>query len=196
VAHLLTRKLPNSLLFCCLNYTGGTAGDELPFVLRVAIQCMLQGIPQELSTEAQTLANKVTTSFPPIEHQGVSGGLEELCPACGVEVPLTDIAVAVCSNGHKWCESLMILDTPPRYADGPPIPRRAVSAMPSSFISSLFCHVVYSLDYDGTNVCRLCTESISPYYSTSVSTGPERGTYSGRGSYRANRNKYGWGVRC
>jgi len=63
---------------------------------------MLQGIPQELSTEAQTLANKVTTSFPPVEHEGVSGRLEELCPACGVEVPLTDIAVAVCSNGHKW----------------------------------------------------------------------------------------------
>jgi general transcription factor 3C protein 4 len=100
--------------------------------LRVAIQCMLQDIPQELSTEAQTLANKVTTSFPPIEHQGVSGGLEELCPACGVEVPLTDIAVAVCSNGHKWCESLMIPDTPRRHADSSLIPRRAVSAMPSS----------------------------------------------------------------
>jgi len=76
--------------------------DDLAFVLRVVVQCMLPGTPQELSSEAQILTNKVTTSFPLVEHERASGGILELCPACGVEVPLTDIAVATCSNGHRW----------------------------------------------------------------------------------------------
>jgi general transcription factor 3C polypeptide 4 len=88
-------------------------------VLRVVIQCMLPGTPQELSAEAEILAKKVTSSFPPVEHEGVSDG--ELCPACGVEVPLTDIAEAICSNGHRWCK-FMIKSDAPRYADGSPNP--------------------------------------------------------------------------
>lgn len=96
-------------------------------MLRVVIQCMLPDTPQELSSEAETLANKVTSYFPPIEHEGVSGGFQEVCPACGVEVPLTDIAEAICSNGHRWCESIMILDMPPCYADGFPNPCWAAS---------------------------------------------------------------------
>lgn len=76
-----------------------TRGD-LSFALRVVIQCMLPGTPQELSVEAQTLADKVTSSFPASE--GVPGGLLEQCPACGVEIPLADTASAVCSNGHRW----------------------------------------------------------------------------------------------
>jgi len=76
-----------------------TRGDLL-FVLRVVIQCMLPGTPQELSVEAQTLADKVTSSFP--TSGGASSGLLEKCPACGVEIPLADTASAVCSNGHRW----------------------------------------------------------------------------------------------
>ncbi|KAH9066910.1 hypothetical protein EDB87DRAFT_1672110 [Lactarius vividus] len=77
VAHLLTR------------------GDLL-FVLRVVIQCMLPGTPQELSVEAQALADKV-----------------ERCPACGVEIPLADTASAICSNGHRWCEAFITFDVSP-----------------------------------------------------------------------------------
>jgi len=134
VARLLTRKLPDSLPFYRLSLLY-YAGDDLPFVLRVVIQCMLPGTPQELSAEAETLANKVTSSFPPVEHEGVSDGLQELCPACGVEVPLTDIAEAICSNGHRWCKFIMISDTPSRYADGSPNPCWAASPsrrLPSS----------------------------------------------------------------
>jgi hypothetical protein len=158
----------------------------LPFVLRVVIQCMLPGTPQELSAEAETLANKVTSSFPPVEHEGVSDGLQELCPACGVEVTLTDIAEAICSNGHRWCKFIMISDTPPRYADGCPNPCWAASLSPSSFISPLFCHIFHSLDYDGANLRRLCTESLSPCHSVSVPTRSGRGTNSGRGRFRAS----------
>lgn len=80
-------------------------------MLRIVVQCMLPGTPQELSSEAQILSNKVTTSSPPAEYEGASGGILELCPACGVEVPLTDIAVAICSNGHRWCEFMVIFAT-------------------------------------------------------------------------------------
>ncbi|KAH9962694.1 putative zinc-finger of transcription factor IIIC complex-domain-containing protein [Russula dissimulans] len=83
VAHLLTR-------------------DDLPFVLRIVIQCMLPGAPPELSVGAQHLADKVTTLFRSAGLEEASSGLGELCPACGVEVPLTDIVVAACSNGHRW----------------------------------------------------------------------------------------------
>ncbi|KAN0115650.1 Transcription factor IIIC subunit delta N-term domain containing protein [Russula decolorans] len=83
VAHLLTR-------------------DDLPFVLRIVIQCMLPDAPNDLSAEAQNLANKVTTLLSPAEHDGISSALQERCPACGVEIPLTDTAVAICSNDHRW----------------------------------------------------------------------------------------------
>jgi general transcription factor 3C polypeptide 4 len=66
---------------------------------------MLPGSPKDLSVEAQDLANKVRTFIPQEEHDGTSSGLQDRCPACGVGVPLTDVAVAVCSNGHRWRES-------------------------------------------------------------------------------------------
>jgi general transcription factor 3C protein 4 len=97
-------------------------------VQRVVVQCMLPGAPNDLSVEAQNLANKVTTLFPPAEHDGMSNGLQERCPACGVEVLLTDIAVAACSNGHRWREYLMTSDMRPltllsRWSrGGPPHP--------------------------------------------------------------------------
>lgn len=107
---------------------------------------MLPDTPWELSFEAQILANKVTTSFPLVEHEGASGGILELCPACGVEVPLTDIAVAICSNGHRWCKFTMILSTRSfmlmapwsRRGTPPPIPFFSLSARCSvtSFILS------------------------------------------------------------
>jgi len=73
---------------------------DLFFVSRVVVQCMLPGTPQELSVEAETLAEKVTSSFP--SSEGAKDGLLEKCPACGVEIPLADTASAACSNGHRW----------------------------------------------------------------------------------------------
>jgi len=66
---------------------------------------MLPGAPLELSVGAQHLADKVTTLFQCAGLEEASSGLGELCPACGVEVPLTDIGVAACSKGHRWRES-------------------------------------------------------------------------------------------
>jgi general transcription factor 3C protein 4 len=89
---------------------------------------MLPGAPKDLSVEAQNLAKKVTTSIPPAGHDRTTSGLQDRCPACGVEVPLTDIAVAACSNGHRWRESLITPDMRPlklmsRWPrGGPPLP--------------------------------------------------------------------------
>ena len=32
----------------------------------------------------------------------IASQLNEICPACGVQVPLRDITMAVCDNGHSW----------------------------------------------------------------------------------------------
>jgi hypothetical protein len=77
---------------------------------------MLPGAPQALSVEGQNLAHKVMAGFPPAP-EGVPNELQELCPACGVGVPLTDIAVATCSNGHRWCESFMTSERVLCFAD-------------------------------------------------------------------------------
>lgn len=86
-------------------------GGDLLFVLRVVVQCMLPGTPPELSVEAETLAEKATSSFP--SSGGANGSLLEKCPACGVEIPLRDTASAVCSNGHRWCEASITFNSRP-----------------------------------------------------------------------------------
>jgi hypothetical protein len=158
---------------------------------------MLPDTPKDLSVEAQNLANKVTTLIPPAEHDGISSGLQERCPACGVEIPLTDIAVAACSNGHRWRESLITSDRcslklMSRWLrDGLFLP----SLLTPSRISPLFCYILYSLDDDGTNLSRLRTESLSPCRAISVSTGWGRRAEFGCGAFRTNhsgRSKNGW----
>ena len=111
VVHLLASKPPVAQSLHVAVSPQSYLGSDLLFVLRVVIQCMLPGTPQELSAEAQTLADKVTTSFPP-SGGGLSGLLEQ-CPACGVEIPLADTASAVCLNGHRWCEAFMTFDVCP-----------------------------------------------------------------------------------
>ena len=160
---------------------------------------MLPGAPKDLSVEAQNLINKVTTFIPPAEHDRTSSGLQDRCPACGVGVPLTDVAVAICSNGHRWRESSITSDMHPLNKlmscwsrGGPPLPFLLTL---SSCISSLFCNIVYSLDNDGANLSRLRTEILSPCRATSVSTGWGRRDESGCRTLRPNHgggSKHGW----
>lgn len=76
----------------------------MPFVLRMVVQSALPGSPPDLSIEGQNLSVVMhavvpTDAEPPTT---LTNGLNELCPACQVEVPLQDITNAVCSNGHTW----------------------------------------------------------------------------------------------
>jgi len=47
--------------------------------------------------------------------QGIVGVLDEICPACGLVIPLEDVTSAKCKNGHFWqrCSvTTFILSTP------------------------------------------------------------------------------------
>lgn len=73
---------------------------DVPFVLRIVVQGLLPGLPPDLSLEAQNLSVNLHATVPGVDHSGI--GLQELCPACNVEVPLVDITSALCANGHAW----------------------------------------------------------------------------------------------
>ena len=67
----------------------------------MVVQSLLPGSPPDLSQEGRDLAALVhgLTSNP---SSSVSNELNEVCPACKVEVPLQDITTAICPNGHTW----------------------------------------------------------------------------------------------
>ena len=77
----------------------------MPFVSRMVVQSLLPGSPPDLSEEGRNLSNLVqhlvvgTGSLTPFD---IESQLNEICPACGVQVPLKDITMAVCGNGHSW----------------------------------------------------------------------------------------------
>jgi general transcription factor 3C protein 4 len=66
----------------------------------MVVQSLLPGSPPDLSQEGRDLAALVQglTSNPSL----VSNELNEVCPACKVEVSLQDITTATCPNGHTW----------------------------------------------------------------------------------------------
>ena len=110
-----------------------TASD-VPFVHRLSIifQTLSDDVRSpDLITDAGQLLDLVKNV--PIEE----GALKETCPACQLEVPLTDVRKAVCSNGHVWSMSSF------RRCNDP-------EAQPGLF-SSVFCHNVHFID-------RLCAD--------------------------------------
>ena len=161
VVHILSSKplVPQSLrvLLSHQSYIGG----DISFVLRVVVQCMLPGTPPELSVEAETLAKKATSPFP--SSGGENGSLLEKCPACGVEVPLTDTISAVCSNGHRWCESSITYEALP-----------FVLIATIGHVSSLLYHIVHSGGNHGAHLPRLRAQGFSSCRAISISTGRRR----------------------
>lgn len=74
----------------------------------MVVQSLLPGSPPNLTEEGRNLSNLVqhlvgieslTDDSPSFD---VAGQLNEICPACGVQVPLKDITMAICDNGHSW----------------------------------------------------------------------------------------------
>jgi general transcription factor 3C polypeptide 4 len=77
----------------------------------MVVQSLLPESPPDLSEEGRNLSNLVqhlvgTGSLmtkdlesPPFD---IASQLNEICPACGVQVPLKDVTMAVCGNGHSW----------------------------------------------------------------------------------------------
>ena len=80
----------------------------------MVVQSLLPGSPLDLTEEGRNLSNLVQhlvgTLGPPTENSApfnIVSQLNEICPACGVQVPLQDITTAVCDNGHNWGVSLL-----------------------------------------------------------------------------------------
>ena len=85
--------------------TYGDIANEIPFVSRMVVQSLLPGSPPDLSEEGKNLSNLVqhlVAGAEPLTPFDIENQLSEICPACGVEVPLKDITMAVCGNGHSW----------------------------------------------------------------------------------------------
>ncbi|KZV69295.1 hypothetical protein PENSPDRAFT_633282 [Peniophora sp. CONT] len=92
-----------------------TTKEDLPFVYRVVIQCLLPGAPPSLSESAQILANRATERGQQFSSGQDTNDLEESCPACGLAVPYNDVSSATCPNGHQWMRcsiTSFILSTP------------------------------------------------------------------------------------
>jgi general transcription factor 3C polypeptide 4 len=71
----------------------------------MVVQSLLPESPPDLSEEGRNLSNLVqhlVVGTGPLTPFDIENQLNEICPACGVQVPLKDITMAVCSNGHSW----------------------------------------------------------------------------------------------
>ncbi|KAH9476063.1 Putative transcription factor tau subunit sfc9 [Psilocybe cubensis] len=95
--------------------------NDIPFVSRMIVQSLLHGCPPELTEEGNQLSVLIQpllnapSSSESGTPEGLSSKLNELCPACGMDVPLEDITTAVCGNGHRWARcsvTTFILSTP------------------------------------------------------------------------------------
>jgi len=75
--------------------------DDIPFFQRSVIQALFPRSPMDLSDEARVLSKQVHAD----QRLGGLADAEEHCPACGLVIPLVDIAVAICSNDHRWSTS-------------------------------------------------------------------------------------------
>lgn len=82
----------------------------MPFVSRIILQSLLHGCPADLTAEGSQLSARIqpliNTNAQTLGSDGMLGKLDELCPACGIAVPLQDITTAVCANGHTWRKTL------------------------------------------------------------------------------------------
>lgn len=66
------------------------------------VQSLLPGSPDDVSAEGRNLAATVRVLFPSLPQPTTENGLNEPCPACQIDIPLTDITNALCPNGHAW----------------------------------------------------------------------------------------------
>ncbi|KAK7056379.1 hypothetical protein VNI00_002933 [Paramarasmius palmivorus] len=91
--------------------------EEVPFVLRMVVQSVLQGSPEDLAKEGEHLSAIVHAMFPVEQQASTWDHLEEHCPACDVSIPLTNIITAECPNKHIWCKSASLLSLSRMFND-------------------------------------------------------------------------------
>ncbi|KAF8962108.1 transcription factor IIIC subunit delta N-term-domain-containing protein [Flammula alnicola] len=117
ISHRVLRTIIRYLFSVVISLTA----NEIPFVSRMIVQSLLPGCPPDLTEEGNRLSALIqplvdaNAPADSVATTGIFSKLNEICPACGVEVPLQDITTAVCENGHTWprCSvTTFILSTP------------------------------------------------------------------------------------
>ncbi|KAJ7881179.1 transcription factor IIIC subunit delta N-term-domain-containing protein [Mycena leptocephala] len=90
--------------------------DDIPFLMRIALQASLPTAPPDLRSDAEILINTLSSNIPSFSKENHENqAMEETCPACGLEVYLEGGSEASCSRGHSWgrCSvTTFILSTP------------------------------------------------------------------------------------
>ncbi|KAH8110999.1 transcription factor IIIC subunit delta N-term-domain-containing protein [Phellopilus nigrolimitatus] len=92
---------------------GSLTEQDLPFLMRVIVQGLLDGSPQDLAAEAHTLNEAAKAKFTTVPPDAF--GLSEPCPACRSPIPLENLLTAICPMGHVWSRcsiTSFVLSTP------------------------------------------------------------------------------------
>ena len=76
---------------------------DLPFVMRIIVQSLLEGSPEGLMSKANSLNESIREKFSHLSSE--SFGLIETCPACQSPIALENIQSATCPRGHTWGNS-------------------------------------------------------------------------------------------
>ncbi|KAJ6616962.1 transcription factor IIIC subunit delta N-term-domain-containing protein [Mycena sp. CBHHK59/15] len=120
VAHRLLRAISCLILQILCRHLSAVViclqEDDIPFVIRIALQSSLPGAPPEIRSQAESLMDAVCSTQPFISREiAVQQAMEEQCPACGLSVCLGGESEASCANGHTWgrCSvTSFVLSTP------------------------------------------------------------------------------------
>ena len=73
--------------------------QDIPFVMRIVVQSLLENSPPSLATKADELNAALRAKFADCPE---AFNLNEPCPACGSQIPLKNLLEAVCPQGHIW----------------------------------------------------------------------------------------------
>ncbi|KAJ7483210.1 transcription factor IIIC subunit delta N-term-domain-containing protein [Mycena latifolia] len=89
--------------------------NDIPFLMRIALQSSHPCAPSELRSDAEILLDAVSSHIPSFSREArEKEAMEEICPACGLVVYFDGDSDA-CPNGHTWGRCTVtsfILSTP------------------------------------------------------------------------------------
>ena len=125
----------------------------------MVVQSLLPGSPHDLSEEGRNLSNLVQhllVGTGPLTPLDIENQLNEICPACGIQVPLKDITMAVCGNGHSWRVSPISIF----------FWLKLVLKIRNTFFSTLLGDDVYFINAVGPYMCWLQPKGFSATLST------------------------------
>ncbi|KAJ7498004.1 transcription factor IIIC subunit delta N-term-domain-containing protein [Mycena galericulata] len=90
--------------------------EDIPFLMRIALQSSLSDAPADLRSDAEALLNSLASNIPLFNKETYGKKcMEEDCPACGLAIYLDGDSEASCPQGHIWgrCSvTSFILSTP------------------------------------------------------------------------------------